>query len=78
VALKAMSLKGIKDWKQLELFQREAVVLKVCCFWLVCCVLCACAVCRCRGAASTFSQRACACLLIERQQHNNNNNNNRA
>lgn len=33
VALKALSLKGIKDWKQLELFQREAVVLQVrrCC-----------------------------------------------
>jgi hypothetical protein len=31
VALKALSLKGIKDWKQLELFQREAVVLQV---WL--------------------------------------------
>jgi hypothetical protein len=30
VALKALSLKGIKDWKQLELFQREAVVLQVC------------------------------------------------
>jgi hypothetical protein len=29
VALKALSLKGIKDWKQLELFQREAVVLQV-------------------------------------------------
>lgn len=28
VALKALSLKGIKDWKQLELFQREAVVLQ--------------------------------------------------
>jgi hypothetical protein len=30
VALKALSLRGIKDWKQLELFQREAVVLQVC------------------------------------------------
>lgn len=28
VAIKAMSLKGLKDWKQLELFQREAVVLQ--------------------------------------------------
>lgn len=28
VAIKAMSLKGLRDWKQLELFQREAVVLQ--------------------------------------------------
>ncbi|KAI8466261.1 MAG: kinase-like domain-containing protein [Monoraphidium minutum] len=28
VAVKAMSLKALKDWKQLELFQREAVVLQ--------------------------------------------------
>eukprot|EP00882_Tetradesmus_deserticola_P009899 GHRQ01010460.1.p1 GENE.GHRQ01010460.1~~GHRQ01010460.1.p1 ORF type:complete len:311 (+),score=106.07 GHRQ01010460.1:329-1261(+) len=28
VALKALSLRGLRDWKQLELFQREAVVLQ--------------------------------------------------
>ncbi|GBF99745.1 serine threonine kinase [Raphidocelis subcapitata] len=28
VAIKAMSLRGLRDWKQLELFQREAVVLQ--------------------------------------------------
>lgn len=28
VAVKALSLKGMRDWKQLELFQREAQVLK--------------------------------------------------
>jgi serine/threonine protein kinase len=28
VALKAMSLKGMRGWKQLELFEREANTLK--------------------------------------------------
>jgi serine/threonine protein kinase len=28
VAVKAMSLRGLRDWKQLELFQREAAVLQ--------------------------------------------------
>ena len=28
VAIKALSLKGLRDWKQLELFQREAVILE--------------------------------------------------
>eukprot|EP00879_Flechtneria_rotunda_P010283 GHRR01010750.1.p1 GENE.GHRR01010750.1~~GHRR01010750.1.p1 ORF type:complete len:629 (+),score=211.09 GHRR01010750.1:70-1956(+) len=28
VAIKALSLRGLRDWKQLELFQREAVVLQ--------------------------------------------------
>ncbi len=28
VAIKALSLRGLRDWKQLELFQREAQVLQ--------------------------------------------------